>query len=65
LFFDFGSNYNTADKIVITDLAGKIIKENTLLANNEINVSNIAKGVYVVKFYTRSLNVANRKIVIQ
>ena len=65
LFIDFGSNENNADKIVITDLAGKIIKENTLLANNEINVSNIAKGVYVVKFYTRSLNVANRKIVVQ
>ncbi len=65
LFIDFGSNENNADKIVITDLAGKIIKENTLLANNEINVSNIAKGFYVVKFYTRSLNVANRKIVVQ
>lgn len=65
LFIDFDGNDKNADKIVITDLAGKIIKENSLLANNEISVSNLANGVYLLKFYSKSTNVANRKIVIQ
>lgn len=65
LFIDFDNTTNNADKLVITDIAGKIISETTLVNTNEINVSNSAKGVYVLKFYSKNANVANRKIVIE
>lgn len=65
LFIDFNNNTNNADKVVLTDITGKIISESNLVNTNEINLSNTAKGIYVLKFYSKNTNVANRKIVIE
>lgn len=65
LFIDFDNTTNNADKLVITDLTGKVVSETQLKTTNEINVSNTANGIYILKFYSKTANVANRKIVIE
>jgi len=65
LFINFDNTKNKADKVLITDITGKVIIEKTLFYNNEINVSTVTNGIYILKFYNKNSNVANRKIVIQ
>jgi hypothetical protein len=65
LYIDFDNTTNNADMVVITDITGKIIFENSLMNSNEVNVSAYSKGIYVLKFYNKNAIVANRKIVIQ
>lgn len=65
LFINFENTTNKADKLAITDLTGKIISETNLSNSNEINVSNIAKGIYFLRFYNKEAILANRKIVIE
>ncbi|MBK7763681.1 MAG: T9SS type A sorting domain-containing protein [Bacteroidetes bacterium] len=49
----------------ICDVFGKVIKEINLTSTNNFDVSNHAKGLYVVKFYKGNANVANRKLIIE
>jgi hypothetical protein len=65
LYVSFDNNKNKIDKIVITDITGKMIIQQNTPANNEINVDNFPKGFYIIRFFNGDSNVANRKIVIQ
>ncbi len=65
LLIDFENTTNNADKLEICDLSGKVIHETQLESTNEINVSNTASGIYILKFYNKNTHVANRKIVIE
>lgn len=65
LFIELKSNDNNADKVVIADITGKQISEISLSNTNELNVSNMAQGIYILKFFNKNTIVANRKIVIE
>ena len=65
LFINFNDNNSTADRLVIVDLLGNIVFENGLNIRNEINVADLAKGVYILQFYNRNSNLSNRRITIQ
>ncbi len=65
LFINFNDNNSTADRLVIVDLLGNIVLENGLNVRNEINVGDLAKGVYILQFLNRNSNLSNRRITIQ
>lgn len=63
LFISFDKQNNTADKMVMTDVAGKVLLETSLSTKNEIDISSTAKGMYVLKFYNQGSLVDSRKII--
>lgn len=65
LNINFNDNNSTADRLVIVDLLGNIVFEDGLEIRNEINVADLAKGVYVLQFYNGNSNLSNRRITIQ
>lgn len=65
LFIDFNNTTSKADKVILADITGKVIIETNLSITNEINVSNTAKGIYILKFYDKNEVIASRKIVIE
>lgn len=65
LFINFENNENKAEKLVFLDITGKIISESNLDINNELNVSNMSKGIYFLKFYFKNEIIENRKLVIE
>ena len=65
LYINFNDNNSTADRLVIVDLLGNIVFENGLNVRNEINVGDLAKGVYILQFLNRNSNLSNRRITIQ
>ncbi len=65
LYINFNDNNSTTDRLVIVDLFGNIVFENGLNDRNEINVGDLAKGVYILQFYSRNSNLSNRRITIQ
>ncbi len=65
LFINFNDNNSTADRLMIVDLLGNIVLENGLSLQNEINVGDLAKGVYILQFFSGNSNLSNRRITIQ
>lgn len=65
LNINFNDNNSTADRLVIVDMLGNIVVEKGLEIHNEINVADLAKGVYLLQFYHRNSNLSNRRITIQ
>lgn len=65
LYIDFNDNNSTADRMVIVDMLGNTILENGLNLRNEINVGDLAKGVYILQFYNSNNILSNKRITIQ
>lgn len=55
----------TATTAIITDLAGKVIKQFEATALNQLNVSDVKSGVYLLNIYTAEKLVETQKIVIE
>ena len=49
----------------VCDVFGKVIKEINITSINSIDLSNQAKGLYIVKFFKGNDNVANRKLILE
>ena len=58
------SNLFEKSVIKIYDIQGKLVLENKILNKEHVNISNLAKGIYQVKFEGNNLN-ETRKLIIQ
>jgi hypothetical protein len=56
-----GKNNTVLDKIVITDLTGKIILEQTQ-NKNQINIQNIANGIYMLEATINDITITRKFI---
>ncbi len=65
LFINFENAENHPNKLIIADISGKIVMESILDETTEINLSNMAQGLYTLQFYNKNARVANRQFVIQ
>lgn len=65
LFIRFDDQNTIADELKLTDVFGKIILETKLKINNEMNVGNLAKGIYILQFYRQNTIISNRKVAIE
>jgi hypothetical protein len=63
LFINFDQQNNNVNKMVMTDVTGKVVFETPLSNKNEIDLSHTAKGMYILKFYNRDTLLTHRKII--
>lgn len=59
------SKQTPMNRIVVYDIAGKIINEYSTANMNSINFSILKKGIYLLRCYPKSLPVINKKIIKQ
>jgi hypothetical protein len=53
-----------AKKVAIYSLTGQLIQtENNCVANKEINISNLAKGIYIVKITNSDAMAVSKKLI--
>ncbi len=63
LFINFGTQ--KADKVIITDITGKIMNTIALENANEIDMSAFNSGIYIFQFQSNNNNIAFRKIIVE
>lgn len=55
---------NNYERVVVSDLNGKIMMDQLLTGDNQVNVNQLENGVYMIKLYTKS-EVMTAKLLIQ
>ncbi len=60
----FNNDFNKSYHIQLIDVYGKLINETTATTTNKINVSNIANGIYIIRFVDNNTKASTLKKVI-
>lgn len=64
IFIDFSHSLTQVDEFKIIDIFGRIALSN-LLNSNEIDISSLAKGPYILQLYNENTIVAHKKILVK
>ena len=65
LYFKNKNSYNNSYHVQLIDIYGKVITETESSLSNQINVSNVANGIYMVRFTSnKSKSVVLKKVII-